>query len=478
MEGGNPEQVIPFEPEKTGTLVEFSGDGHSLLWSRGSGPDSPWGPGYEMTDLDRRIKTRVALKPGPPRPRVISHDGSSLLALGVEREYVVIAQPLDGGPASSLLISPCPLEPATPADDGRVFVLATRCSTSGADSSRAPGPREGVFLVDPEEESQEDLSQYFAELLGRSYLMSIHPDGRTVFSESPLPEREEGSRDDVLSMTDLETGVQRPLTVSPYSIWTLGTTLGHTGFHTNGLEAHIFDDRFIYHTIQNGGLHLMSVRPGEESELFWTLPDEIVTRHEKPESFQAPFMGDPVGIQGNLVAWVRTNFEGEVTADTRSTLMISDATTGEDHEVATIPGYLYNPYWSRTGQKIALQYRPIEGEESTFAVFDLDERHRGKGKHLTLNTGMTDHATLVGWSAGDEAVIFLGRGIEALEDRGILSMRLDPEAVPVNLTAGESDPDFGVLTSDGTTLVFSATRIVGNTLVRYDVRPPDENPNR
>jgi len=114
----------------------------------------------------------------------------------------------------------------------------------------------------------------------------------------------------------------------------------------------------------------------------------------------------------------------------------------------------------------------VEGEESTIAVFELDEDHGAIGAHRTLNTGMNDYAVLVGWAAGDEAVVFLGSGIEALDDDGILLMSLDPGAVPVNLTPGESRPDFGVISADGTVLVYSATRTVGNSILRYDVRPP------
>ncbi len=97
---------------------------------------------------------------------------------------------------------------------------------------------------------------------------------------------------------------------------------------------------------------------------------------------QQPVMGDPVGIQNDLIAWVRTNYEVEVTAETRSTLMVSDAATGLDHEVATVSGYLYNPLRSRGGGRIALQYEPVEGNEWSSLPSSFGRTRRAMGNPL------------------------------------------------------------------------------------------------
>lgn len=196
----------------------------------------------------------------------------------------------------------------------------------------------------------------------RGWLLAIPPDGRYVLTEHEEGSREEGTAEDVLQIVDLLTGEIQTVFRSESDAGGFGLISGNQGRQTNGDPDPVAGGRFVFTLFIDGARRLYSVRPGQEPQTLWTYPEEIIRTSSNPLTDP---IGMPVGVHGTRVAWVRTNADLdfiEVTPETRSTLMVTDYSTGDTWKVLTLEGYLVGNLWSRNGTRIALEYQTTTEE--------------------------------------------------------------------------------------------------------------------
>ncbi len=133
-------------------------------------------------------------------------------------------------------------------------------------------------------------------------------------------------------MVDRMTGQRQRLGsadhVSTPHINLRGEAAGGSFYVSDYVSDYVFGDRFVFPVADGEHLRLMSVRHGQDPRLFWTYPSELVATDDAFPLRATLRSSAAAGIRDDRIAWVRSSFDGEVTADTRSTLFVTDASNG------------------------------------------------------------------------------------------------------------------------------------------------------
>ena len=351
---------------------------------------------------------------------------------------------LDGTPPRVLMERPCGHDPLGWTKDNRVFVVES-CREAGAQVGQE---EERTFLVDARSGNEEEV---FLPFEGGSPIR-IHPDGRHLLAHDPTVDDPEGGY--VNSIVDLETGDIQHLPTFQGMGQLYGADGGYPG------EAQVEGDRFLYvdGDPERFGLRLMSVRPGEAPEILWALPEELVR-----EGFLGRPSASPIGVLENRVASIHE----EISPDTLSTLMVTDMATGETTEMGTLRGFLHGPMWSRDGQKIALDYPRPGNDRHAFAVFNFDDAGDPLGDPTILDS-RTSSASIEGWTAGSDALVFGASGIESRLGAFFLIPVAEGSNL-VDITPNDPDPfTWGYLSLGGDFLAYPSRTFAGSSIWRFD----------
>jgi Tol biopolymer transport system component len=449
LEGGAPRFLFPYDDGQW--LWAISGDGRRFLWGRKVSAALPDSTARVVTDRNEEV---LASFVGGSGRWEFSYDGSSIVWETRKAENSVVSVPLKGGEETTLLT------------DSEFFDLFGW--TRGGQLLAYGGNANQAFMIDPIQGTRRDISLPLEPVLEHGWLVAVHPDGRHVMgemrSDPDAPPGGELSR----VIVDVQTGAIQ--TVSTFMASASGAIYGNPGNQLDRWPASVLGDRFLFFEVRGDDLCLMAVRPGEEPELVWTYPKELVT--EPSGRARRALMGAPIGLHGELVAWVRSNGvlnQLEVHPDTRSTLMITNTTTGHTREVATLQGILAGPTWSRDGRKIAMEYRPEGREPRHLAVVRLDEQEELLGEPLVLDAGTIVYV-LGGWTPDDRSLFFEGEGVEGRNRWSFFALEATPGSIPIDLTPNDRDPGGSALLSpDGSFLVYDVFRTLGSTILRYDL---------
>lgn len=446
LDGGGPEQAVPFET----TLYGISGDGRRLMRFN-NGASTP-GPSFVVMDPSGDSILTFSIPKQASAPNGPGFDGTSFVALGEVDEASIEVVPVNAGPPTNLLQSSRMLDVIGWTGGDRLLV----------DEYQGIPRFHAASLMNAQDGTVEDISEPLRAMLEHGYMYAIHPDGRHVLGQVSEGSREAGNYRTSVVIVDLVSRTVQQLSnrASTALIDIRGHDDGYAG------DVYVFGDRFIYPDVEGGRIRLMSVAPGSDPELFWTLPSELV---EPLGDGLTGLRAQPIAIHETSVAWVRIVANGADSTATRSTLLVTDVSTGRSREIGSVAGRLTNPTWARSGKRVALQYEPPSGKQATLAVFDLDGDGGNAGTRLILDTGMKERAWLKGWSADDQALVFHGMGGLSLTDDSYYRIPVRAGAVPTNLTPGNAKWYEGILSPDGSRLAYSARRVIGSRIVRYDL---------
>jgi len=409
---------------------QASGDGTQLLWTGRRGEDGT--TRYRVTDFDgdESFSDQLGYYPGS-----LSFDGSQALAAEVSRRRSVVVAPIAGGPGVVVMDGlTCTLLGWTEA--GQLFIRSTDLIGDSEET--------GYYLVDPDTGTLDEVS-----IPSSWRVWFIHPDGRHVFLRGDLREvLEDPSEEGVLyGIGDLETGIMTELRGG----WSRSLVYGPGGvLHRDG-------QRFIYSARDAEGRRaLYAVDPGEEPERIWVYPEETESQYSST-----------VGVYGDRVAWIRTNWEiGQMRPDTWGAVMVTDLGTGETTELFRLDGSVGSPQWSHDGTKIAAYYGSYEGPEG-YLVIELDEGGRALGEVRHLPPGSSYGVIFSQWTPDDQAIVSVGFGPTAGPDLDAWLLPIAPGGAPIPLTADEPGPVWEVSISlDGSRFAYTSEGIVGSSIWR------------
>ena len=125
-----------------------------------------------------------------------------------------------------------------------------------------------------------------------------------------------------------------------------------------------------------------------------------------------------------------------------------------------------------------MEYR-LEGRDTRqLAVVEVPGDGVGSGEPLILEVG-TEVSALGGWTQDDHSLFFSGPGINGRNRWSMFSVEVSPGASAVDLTPDDPGADgMGLLSPDGTLLIYTSERLIDSKILRYDLPQPGGAPTR